>query len=194
MNATCSPFSMATTAASSATIVLPAPTSPCSRRFIGCGRWRSSTTLLERSRCPIVSLNGSTCRADSRMRSSTTIWPAFGSARAARRRAITPIWKRNASSKINRRCGAVAKRFSSSRFASAGGKWVAWSAAYRVGKPCRRRNSSGTGSGRSGSQPQQRVVHEPPLDLRRDRAGFFVHGNNASGMDRLAPSSSSRIS
>ena len=37
MNATCRPFSIASSAASSATIVLPEPTSPCSSRFIGCG-------------------------------------------------------------------------------------------------------------------------------------------------------------
>ena len=71
MNATCRPFSIATSAASSATIVLPAPTSPCSSRFIGCGRCRSSTISLSAVRCPGVSLNGSTWRADSRMRSST---------------------------------------------------------------------------------------------------------------------------
>ena len=35
MNATWKPFSIATSAAISATIVLPEPTSPCSSRFIG---------------------------------------------------------------------------------------------------------------------------------------------------------------
>ena len=71
MNATCSPFSIATSAASSATIVLPAPTSPCSSRFIGCGRCRSSTISFSACFWPFVSLNGSTRRAESRMRSST---------------------------------------------------------------------------------------------------------------------------
>ena len=37
MKATWKPFSIATTAAISATMVLPDPTSPWSRRFIGCG-------------------------------------------------------------------------------------------------------------------------------------------------------------
>ena len=60
MNATCSPFSIATIAASSATIVLPAPTSPCSRRFIGCGRCMSSTISCSACCWPPVSLNGST--------------------------------------------------------------------------------------------------------------------------------------
>ena len=35
MNAVCSPFSAAITAATAATTVLPDPTSPCSSRFIG---------------------------------------------------------------------------------------------------------------------------------------------------------------
>ena len=47
MNATCRPFSIATSAAISATMVLPAPTSPCSRRFIGCGRCMSVDDLRE---------------------------------------------------------------------------------------------------------------------------------------------------
>ena len=79
MNATCRPFSIATSAASSATIVLPAPTSPCSSRFIGCGRCRSSTISFSACCCPSVSLNGSTRRADSRMRSSTWIARGFDS-------------------------------------------------------------------------------------------------------------------
>ncbi len=43
MNATWKPFSIATSAAISATIVLPEPTSPWSSRFIGCGRFMSPT-------------------------------------------------------------------------------------------------------------------------------------------------------
>ncbi len=45
MNATWKPFSIATSAAISATIVLPEPTSPCSSRFIGCGRFMSLDDL-----------------------------------------------------------------------------------------------------------------------------------------------------
>ena len=82
MNATCRPFSIATSAASSATMVLPAPTSPCSSRFIGCGRCRSSTISLSACFCPAVSRNGSTARADSRMRSSTRITAGFSLGRA----------------------------------------------------------------------------------------------------------------
>ena len=48
MNATCRPFSIATSAAISATIVLPEPTSPCSSRFIGCGRFMSPTISRDR--------------------------------------------------------------------------------------------------------------------------------------------------
>ena len=43
MNATWKPFSIATSAAISATIVLPEPTSPCSSRFIGASRCMSAT-------------------------------------------------------------------------------------------------------------------------------------------------------
>ena len=43
MNATWKPFSMATIAAISATIVFPDPTSPCRSRFIGDIRCRSAT-------------------------------------------------------------------------------------------------------------------------------------------------------
>ena len=42
MNAAWQPFSIATSAANSATMVLPLPTSPCTRRCIGCGRARSA--------------------------------------------------------------------------------------------------------------------------------------------------------
>ena len=91
MNATCRPFSRATSAASRATIVLPAPTSPCSRRFIGWGRCKSSTISFSACRCPGVSLNGKTLRADARMRSSTRMIAGLASAPAARRLARTPI-------------------------------------------------------------------------------------------------------
>src|SRR2546430_2769485 len=57
MNATCSPFSIATSAASSATIVFPAPTSPWSSRFIGCGRCKSSTISLSACFWPFVNRN-----------------------------------------------------------------------------------------------------------------------------------------
>ena len=60
MNATWRPFSIATSAASSATIVLPAPTSPCSSRFIGSGCCMSSTMARVASFWPGVSVNGST--------------------------------------------------------------------------------------------------------------------------------------
>src|SRR3954469_17965091 len=66
MNATCRPFSIATSAASSATIVLPAPTSPCSSRFIGCGFCRSSTISFSDWFCPLVSRNGSPARDGAR--------------------------------------------------------------------------------------------------------------------------------
>ena len=111
MNATCSPFSMATRAASRATIVLPAPTSPCSRRFIGVLRCMSSTISFSAPRCPSVSLNGRIARADSRIRSSTWMTRGFDSRTAARLRIIKPSWNRKNSSKITRTCAGVLKLF-----------------------------------------------------------------------------------
>ena len=43
MNATWKPFSIATRAANQRNVVLPEPTSPWSSRFIGTGRFMSST-------------------------------------------------------------------------------------------------------------------------------------------------------
>ena len=73
ITAACSPFSIATSAASSATMVLPEPTSPCSRRFIGRGRCRSSTISLSACRWSPVRRNGSTSSAARRIRSSTAM-------------------------------------------------------------------------------------------------------------------------
>ena len=58
MNATCLPLSIACSAASAATIVLPDPTSPCSSRCIG-DAWRMSCAISRHTRsCARVSLNG----------------------------------------------------------------------------------------------------------------------------------------
>ena len=78
MNATCRPFSIATSAASSATIVLPAPTSPCSSRFIGCGALQVVDDLLQRLLLARRSAGTAARRAPtSRMRSSTRTVAGF---------------------------------------------------------------------------------------------------------------------
>ena len=58
MNATCLPLSIACSAASAATIVLPEPTSPCSSRCIGVARRRSCAISRHTRSCARVSLNG----------------------------------------------------------------------------------------------------------------------------------------
>ena len=188
MNATCSPFSIATSAASSATIVLPAPTSPCSSRFIGCGRCMSSTISLSACRCPGVSLNGSTARADSRMRSSTR------DRRRLRARAAppgaAPARPSGTGTPLRRSAAAApASRSGSARraTASAGGKCVASSAACRDGRPSR-----------DADRLRHRIgqIRRAAAGARRDtirrcifgvtRAGLLVDRHDPPGVDRLA--------
>ncbi len=59
MSATCQPFSMACSAASAATSVLPLPTSPCNRRRIGCACERSREITATAFFCARVSAKGS---------------------------------------------------------------------------------------------------------------------------------------
>ena len=169
MNATCRPFSIATSAASSATIVLPAPTSPCSSRFIGCGRCRSSTISFSACRCPV----GQPERQHAPRRLADAIVDrrsAAASARPPRRGAARA--RPSGTETLPRRSAAAAPasrtRFSASIGTSAGGKCVASSAAYRDGRPSRSANVLRQRIRQVGRQPLQRVVHEPALHLRRD--------------------------
>ena len=99
------------TAASSAltaTSVLPAPTSPCSRRCIGCGPARSASISAIARRCAPVSSNGRAAvqplgrarrrpswrmprdsRSSARLRSTSTVWTRSSSSNASRRRACS---------------------------------------------------------------------------------------------------------
>ncbi len=99
------PESTTRSIARSATRVLPEPTSPCRRRFIGWSRASSSSTRSPISRWPAVSSKGS--RASKA--SSSPPPPARDRAPrarcAARRRARTS-WRTRASSKRKRRCAA----------------------------------------------------------------------------------------
>ena len=63
MNATCRPLSIACSAASAATIVLPEPTSPCRRRCIGMARFRSWLISRHTRSCARVSVNGTRSRS-----------------------------------------------------------------------------------------------------------------------------------
>ena len=150
MNATCSPFSIATSAASSATIVLPAPTSPCSSRFIGVGRCMSSTISFSALRCPSVSLNG---RMRARRFADAIVDLDRPRLRLADRRALAQHQAQLEQEELLEdqphlrgcpervqligRCVQLAENASSI------------SAARRSGRLRRRRTSSGNGSGRS---------------------------------------------
>jgi len=74
MNATCLPLSIACSAASAATIVLPEPTSPCSSRCMGVERFRSCAISRPTRCCARVSANGtraSSCLVNSPVPVST---------------------------------------------------------------------------------------------------------------------------
>ena len=185
MNATCRPFSIATSAASSATMVLPAPTSPCSSRFIGVARCMSSTISFSAVRCPSVSLNGRMLRADSRMRSSTWIDARL---RLADRRALAqhqpeleqeelledePDLRRRSEcvQLIGRRVRGGEMRANQRRAPVRQIQTLADVFWKRIGHGVR--------------QVRQHIEHEAPLHLRRHRAGLFVHRHDAAGVDRL---------
>ena len=115
MNATWKPFSIATIAAISATIVLPEPTSPCSSRFIGCGRCMSSTI----SRDDLLLIARQLERQHAPRRFADRVGDRRPSAacaprRRARLRSTRPSWNRKNSSKISRRCAGERKALRSS--------------------------------------------------------------------------------
>ncbi len=184
MNATWNPFSIATSAASSATIVLPAPTSPCSSRFIGSGRCMSVTISRSATFCPSVSLNGSTRRADSRMRSSTTTARGLRSVACRRLRSTRPAWKRKNSSKISRCCAGVRYAFSASMSVPFGGKCDSTDGLTPIGQPAPLANRRRNRIRHVGRQHADEPVHERPLHARRHRPGFFVDRHDAPGVHR----------
>ena len=139
----------------SATIVLPDPTSPCSSRFMGCGRFMSSTISAITFFFFSLSLKGSTRRADSRMSSVTMTERAFRSPSDLRRRSTRPSWNRKNSSKIRRRCAGVRKAFNCSTGVPAGGKWTSRSAARRSTSCSRARTSAGSGSAICDGMPRE---------------------------------------
>ncbi len=185
MNATCRPFSIATIAASSATIVLPAPTSPCSSRCIGVGRRMSSTISLTACRCPGVSLNGSTCAADGAdavvHRRHERLELGAGRRGAARRgraeRGRTP--RRSAAAAPA--CGTRSAPRPTPRSAES----ATASSAARRGSSCSRARSLGRQRvGDVRRQLIERLAHEPALHVRRHGAGLLVERHDASGVER----------
>ena len=153
ISAAWAPFSTARSIACSATTVLPAPTSPISRRCIGRSRARSSSISLMALFWSPVSSKGS----DQRQRSTTTPRAASGRAwrpwRRARRLPATASWSSSSSSKASRR---RAPRSSS----SLSGKCAPASAAARSGSRSATRIPAGSGSGVSRKHPRASQTSE----------------------------------
>ena len=145
------PESTTRSIARSATRVLPEPTSPWSRRFIGCGWARSCSIWAPTSRCPWVSSNGSRwSNAASRSPSP----PSRGRApmaRSARRRRPSTSWVTRASS--NRyRCWA--RRI----WPQESGAWIQSSACRASSRSSVWRISSGSSSGSSSTTVRAKLI------------------------------------
>ena len=140
MNATWCPASIAWRAASSATTVLPLPTSPSSRRCIGCDARRSLTISSSARSWSAVSVKGSFARTAAASDPGPALERPRPSCWSARRRSSITLWSRNSSSNARRRRAPA-------RCASSSGRWIWASDSPRPRSPCARRTSSGTGSG-----------------------------------------------
>ena len=186
MNATWKPFSIATSAAISATIVLPDPTSPCSSRFIGDSRCMSATI----SRWPSSDRRsaGTAARAAPRRGSSSVIRTARGfcSASALPLPQDQPELEEEElledQPALRRRAEAV-QLVDARRPPAESGRPAARSA--RSTSCCRSSTPAGIGSGSVGGQLRQRVVHQHALHLRRQVSGLLVDRHDPAGMQRL---------
>ena len=121
------PFDAASTIAAAATIVLPLPTSPCKRRFIGAGRAMSSHNVAIARRCAAVNAKGNdAARRSSKPGAATSSGAPPPELRSARRNAAASAIPKN-SSKIRRsRAAAAASRVAgrcASRHASTSGAY-----------------------------------------------------------------------
>ena len=146
-SAACPPASTTWAMARSATTVLPAPTSPCSSRCMGCSRASSAASSSPTSRCPSVSAKGRAASTASSSPPDRRGRATPGSSAAARRRAARVSWRVSASSHLSR-CSA--RSTSSSEV----GRWMSSSAAGRLGSPCRTRSCSGSGSSTKPKPPE----------------------------------------
>ena len=175
ISATCSPFSIATSAASSATMRL------ARRRRRPAAAASSAAGAACRRRCratrvfwPAVSLNGSTARAAraAHRRRGTC---GLRSASARRRRSATPVWKTKNSSKISRTCAGLRNRSAPRRRRPASGKCDGGSASRRAADRSRAhaRRRAARRQHRAGSVAE-RLRDQRALDLRRQRADALV--------------------
>ena len=101
--AACPPLSTTCSMARSATTVLPEPTSPCSRRFMGAVPESSAAICSPTSRCPGVSSNGRSASKRARMPSARTGRGSTGCEACSARRRRSSACSTNASWKRKRR-------------------------------------------------------------------------------------------
>ena len=144
ISAACAPCAITTSAATTATMVFPEPTSPWSSRRIISGDSNSFAIVASASDCEPVRRNGRTRRTRSRTSSSTVkVWSPGRPVRSCRRRNWRPSAKRKNSSKMSRRWPAERRWPSDSSEAPGGGKWTSSRAFFREGSSRRAPSSPG---------------------------------------------------
>ncbi len=129
---------MAMTAASAATMVLPLPTSPCSRRFMGRGSFMSPAISCDDALLRLGGLerqHGLDLLAHAVVNFETRCRAACAPCCAS---SATPHSSQKNSSKIRRNCAGERKSLSRRRSVSGGGKCVSRIAVQRLGIACRR--------------------------------------------------------
>ena len=185
MKATWKPFSIATSAAISATMVLPEPTSPWRRRFIGCGRFMSPTI----SRDDLLLIAGQLERQHAPRRFAHLVGDddrarldfGAGLALAQHQPALEEEELLEDQPALRRRAEAVqlveARVFRRKVRLAERGSPVEEAVPFPECGRQRIRQDAG--------QLRQRMVHEHALHLGRDRTGLLVDRNDAAGMQRV---------
>ena len=137
------PSAASATAASAATTVLPLPTSPCSRRDIGCGPFKSRAISSHTRSCARVKRKGRRARARATTSARTLARMPGSRTRAARRSASPSSSKYNSSSR-SRSCALVSPLSSCARAAFGAGACSARSAPAALGNSRARASASGS--------------------------------------------------
>ena len=168
------------TAASSidtATTVLPDPTSPCSRRCIGCGEARSPPiSAITRCWAPVNGYGNASWKRRTSSPSTVCTRPCEVRSSSRLRRTSTSC-TRSSSSKARRR-----RAISFSRIES--GAWIDRSAAPRSTSPSRSSTDAGTGSAMPRSRQRRSASSTQPASLPRGDLRLLalrVDGHDAAG-------------
>ena len=173
--AACLPASTACSIARSATTVLPAPTSPCTSRFIGCRPARSAAISSPTACCPAVSANGSRAsnaasrragRGAGTPRRAGRPWPGA----AARARAARPSPRPTPAGGGRRRCrsGSRARGCGAARGSSSA-------------RLSRSRTEDGSGSAIVVDHVEH-LAHRPGDHLGTELAGGRVDGDEGADL------------